>query len=260
MKYLACAVLLQLIHSFVLAQNFNSFQYLKDPYEGESYWGLLGSYSTLQNSVAPNSRKHKLSAFTFDITFRKIPKSKNKPHRFVQYKMLPDMLIFMKQVLEKGASINRSESSSITGGLAGWHRWAWDIKRKSNQAFSIGFALNDYFLGASYRDSNNELKTYEPQGWWLSAGPVLMHHFTLAKFCAIHSTFNYNFGFYKPVDITYAIVNNSYPKPHFLHLHTELVHKSGIAVAVDFSKLINRGNIPNRTQRLDLLAGYKFVF
>ncbi|MCG9879619.1 MAG: hypothetical protein MH472_03380 [Bacteroidia bacterium] len=100
---------------------------------------------------------------------------------------------------------------------------------------------------------------HEPQGWQIGAGPSigLVRHLN-NSFLLIGSS-SYTISFAKPVDISYAKADNAYPKPHFLHGNLTLMSKWGFFAEAQFVKLLNQGNLPNSTQRLDLKLGFSFV-
>lgn len=241
------------------SQGLKDFKYLKDPYQNESYLGFAGTYTFIRNNAAPFPQAHNLSDFSADINYRTVNFGKGERQYLGHYKLLPDLIFLLGKMINQKNNGLRGEGSSITSGIAGWHRWVWNVKTTSKQCFSAGFALNDYFLGNSYRDSTNGLKTYDPQGWWLSTGPTVMYHLALGKNFILHATTNYNFGFYKPINVSYATVDSKYPKPHFFHSHFELVSTIGLFAGIDYSAVINRGDISGKVRRLDCLLGFKFV-
>lgn len=244
---------------FTDAQSLKEFKYLGDPYDNELYLNVCGTFTLLRNNAAPYPEAHKFNAFSMDISGRNVTWEKGKPHYTMNYKLLPDLLFLTGKMINRKSSGNRTEGSSVSTGIGGWHRWAWNIAVREKQCVSLGFALNDYFIGNSYRDSSKNLHTYEPQGWWISSGPVVMYHRLLHKHLLLHSLVNYNFGFLKGVDITYAEKDPSYPKPHFFHIQSEIISSIGIFAGFDYTRVINRGNKQGKVQRLDFLLGYKFV-
>lgn len=242
-----------------ISQNLEDFKYLNDPYQDESYLGFAGTYTLIRNKVAPFPKAHSLQDFSADINYRTVNFDQGKKQYLGHYKLLPDLVFLLGKMFNNKSNGLRGEGSSITSGIAGWHRWAWNVKTTNKQCFSAGFALNDYFLGNSYRDSSNQLKTYEPQGWWLSAGPVAMYHLSMGKKFIFHGTVNYNFGYHKAINVSYATVDNKYPKPHFFHTHLEIVSSIGVFAGIDYSTVVNRGKIPSKVRRIDCLLGFKFV-
>lgn len=253
------SILIFLSANTISAQSFDKFKYLNDPYENESYLAFAGTFTRISNPVAPNPKAHQLQDFSADINYRTVNFKKGKRQYLGHYKLLPDLIFLFGKMVNRKNNGLRGEGSSLTSGITGWHRWVWNFKTTPNKCFSAGFALNDYFIGNSFRDSNNALHTYDPQGWWLSAGPVFMYHQTVSKHFIFHGTVNYNLGYLKAVDITYAEVNAAYPKPHFFHTHLELVSSLGLFAGLDYSTVINRGNIPSKVKRMDFLLGFKFV-
>ncbi|MCC7297531.1 MAG: hypothetical protein IT244_04295 [Bacteroidia bacterium] len=240
-------------------QNLKDFKYLKDPYQHESYLGFAGTFTAIRNNAAPFPEAHALQDFSADINYRSVNFDQGEMQYLGHYKLLPDLFFLLGKMINQKNNGLRGEGSSVTSGIAGWHRWVWNVKSKPKMCYSLGFALNDYFMGNSYRDSNNQLKTYEPQGWWLSAGPTAMYHAAIGKHFVFHGTINYNLGYYKPVNVSYAVVDNQYPKPHFFHTHVELVSSLGLFAGIDYTAVINRGNIPGKVRRIDGLLGFKFV-
>lgn len=99
----------------------------------------------------------------------------------------------------------------------------------------------------------------EPQGWQIGAGPAMGFARQLSPAFLLMGSGSYVLNFSRSVSVTYAKEDNSYPKPHMFHTQLTLMSKWGLFAEAQFVQLINRGNIPNNTRRLDLKLGFAFV-
>lgn len=255
--FFCCFIYCQLLG----AQNLSSFTYLKDVFEGERYYFVSASLVNLSNSKAlGNPANHKQSVPFFDIYFLKPNFKKAGLNRRVDYKLITDIFWLFKTITEKDESkLNAEVSSTLSGGLLGWHMYHWNIVAKPRQCLSLGLSVNDYFMGAIYSDSLGQISLQEPQGWQIGLGPAVGFTQELnAQFMLLVSS-AYVFNVLRPVSVTYAIENNSYPKPQVFHANLTLMSKWGAFAEAQVIQLINRGNIPNATRRLDLKLGFAFV-
>ncbi len=243
-------------------QSLKEFTYLKDRYHLESYFNFSAMLANIDNPAAPNNRQaHKQSVLFIDLYYLKPNFNKGGLNRRSDYKLLPDIFWLFKQITEKDESkLNASQGSSISGGIIGWHQWTWNLTAKPQQCISIGLTISDYFIGSIYLDSTqSKIVLHEPQGWQIGAGPVIGISQRLSNSFILIGSTAYVPSFLKPVSVSYAKEDENYPKPHFLHLNLTLMSKWGLFAEGQLVQLINNGNLPNTTRRLDLKLGFAFV-
>jgi hypothetical protein len=253
--------LLCLQWSFVHAQSLKKFTYLKDKFEDEGYIMVSGALVKLSNNKAPYQPEvHSQTVPFIDIYFLKPRFSSGGLNRRVDYKLMTDIFWLFKTITEKDESkLYASVSSTISGGLIGWHMFHWNVIAKEKQCVSLGFSLNDYFIGAIYQDSLGQASLQEPQGWQIGVGPALGFTQQLSNEFVLMASSAYVVNVLRPVSISYAKEDNSYPKPHVWHGNITLMSKWGVFTEMQITQLINRGNIPNSTRRIDLKLGFAFV-
>lgn len=244
------------------SQTLKEFTYLKDRFHQESYFNFSAMLANIDNPAAPNNREaHKQSVPFIDLYLLKPNFNKGGLNRRSDYKLLPDIFWLFKQITEKDEKkMYANQSSTLTGGIIGWHHWTWNVTAKPQHCLSLGFTLSDYFIGSIYQDnSNNNIILHEPQGWQIGAGPVVSVSQRLSNSFILIGSTAYVPSFLKPVNVSYAKVEDAYPKPHFLHANFTLISKWGFFAEGQFVQLINLGNLPNQTRRLDLKLGFAFV-
>ncbi len=244
-----------------MGQTLNDFKYLGDKYGGDSYIGVSFSYATLMNNAAPRPEKHHLSAPLLEIEFNRITFDKGKVTYRTDYKLITDLLFITGKMINRKSNGNNSEGSAVGCGIIGWHNFGWNVVAKPKLCIAPGFAINDYFVGSSYVYApSSDLVTQEPQGWYIATGPALFTHHYINRLFLLHLHSAYTFAFARPISITYAVANDSYPKPEFFHFDATLMTRWGIFAEAQYTRLINKGNIPNQTQRIDLKLGFSFVY
>jgi hypothetical protein len=255
-----CVGLLLLGPLWAMAQDLKSFTYLGDVYQKEDYLSVSILRTQLWNPAAPDDPSiHARGVNFLDAYYHRPNFEKWGLNRRVDYKLLPDMFWLFKTITEKDErEMYAKAGSSITGGIIGWHSWNWNVRVRSRSCVQAGFALNDYFIGAIYQKSGG-IVLNEPQGWQIGAGPSGGYTCLLSKNFLLTGTCQYILSFAKPVDVSYAKADNNYPKPHFWHTQITLMSKWGGFAEVQYVRLLNRGNLPNSTQRLDLKLGFAFV-
>ncbi len=244
-----------------MTQTLDKFTYLKDRFHQEEYLNFSFMLANLDNPAAPNNRAlHKQSVPFIDLYFLKPDFSKGGLNRRSDYKLIPDMFWLFKQITEKDEKkLYANQGSSITGGIIGWHHWSWNIIAKPQHCIGLGINLSDYFIGSIYQGENNDIVLHEPQGWQIGLGPVITMSNRINNTFVLISSAAYVPSLLKPVDVSYAKADDAYPKPHFLHGNITLMSKWGLFMEGQFVQLINRGNLPNQTRRLDLKLGFAFV-
>jgi len=243
------------------SQDLKSFTYLGDVHQKEDYLNVSLLRCQMFNPAAPDDPDMHAKGVNFlDVYYHRPDFTKGGLNRRIDYKLLPDMFWLFKTITEKDETeLNAKVGSSITGGLIGWHSWNWNLRTRDRTCLQAGFAINDYFIGALYRKPGGGIILNEPQGWQIGAGPSAGITHLLTKNFMLTATSQYIASFAKPVDVSYAKADKKYPKPHFLHSQVTLMSKWGAFAELQYVRLINRGNQPNATQRLDIKLGFAFV-
>lgn len=258
-KYL---IICLLFTQFLGAQTLADFKYLNYPYTNEFYIGVAVSRTTISNPDAPFPSRHKLQAFSGTVELKSTSFAKGGMRYYGQHKLLPDMLVLTKQAINVDPNvIYRNESSYLANGILGWHSFTWNLHDPKKYSVALGFNLNDYFFGSTYHTDTtpNSWVSPEPQGYYFAAGPTLQANYMLGKYFMAEMMASYSLSYWRAVSLTYATVNDKYPKPHFAQLHFELFSTWGLFAGIDYNFIINRGDIPNNTQRFDLSVGFRFM-
>jgi len=244
------------------AQNLSDFKYLNYPYENEWYLGIALSSSSINNTQAPRPEKHHLTAISGEIELKNSSFKRGDYRYYGQHKLIPDMLVLTKQAIDINTNVlNRDESSYLANGILGWHSWTWNLNKPTKVSYSLGLNLNDYFLGSTYNTdtTSNHWVSPEPQGYYFAAGPTFIGNYLLNKSFMLELMASYSVSYWRAVSLSYATVNNKYPKPHFAQINLELFTTLGVFAGVDYNFIINRGDIPNNTSRIDILLGFRFM-
>lgn len=259
MKTVCLIILLVIIQLLVRAQ-LRDFTYLKDPIEGMIFLGASASFATVSNNDVPHTPTgHSLSGILLDLQVLRPSFKKNGYNYRWDYKLIPDLIFLGNRVADRKGTANRQEESTITGGVIGWHSFAWNIISNKRWSMGAGFCTNDYIIGTTYNDTvNKELITPEPQGWYLSAGPSVVAAFALNRTFILYGSIMYAMSFSRPVSISYADVEGGYPRPHVVHANTMLLSKWGVFIETQWVQLINRGHLPNAVKRIELKLGFNF--
>lgn len=244
------------------SQNLQSFTYLGDQMGGELYLGFSAEYCMLANPEAPHPDLHNIRGFSGKVDMKRIGFEKGDQQYSMEYKLLGDVaLILHNQINGDGSQYYRQIGSSISNGLLGWHSWGWNVVATDRFTLATGFNLNDYFYGKTYVSdtTSNGVVSPEPQGYYFAAGPTLFSNVYLNDFLMINAKASYSFSYWRAVSLSYAVVDNNYPKPHFGSMNIELITKWGLFAGFDYNWVINRGNLPDKTSRKDFLLGFRFV-
>lgn len=259
-RYIILCVML--LPFFVTGQTLSEFKYFSKTYDDDIYIGLAPTYSFSWNSEAPDSEAHSVRGITGKLDIRKVNFKKGEKRYYYQHKLVFDMLLIIdNQINGDGSAYHRQEGSGFTTGWIGWFSMGWNIVGSDKFCLALGGNINDYFLTNSYRldtDINN-LTSLEPQGYWFAGGPSAFADYVLGKYFLFHSHFSYSLGFWRVVSLDYkgTQIDNSYPKPHFGGMNIELQSKFGLFGGVDYNWLINRGENPNNTKRIDIVFGFR---
>jgi hypothetical protein len=250
-----------ILHASAYAQSLKEFTYLKDKFEGEGYVMASGVLVNLSNKDAfINPQAHNQTVPFIDIYFLKPRFSLGGLNRRVDYKLITDIFWLFKTITEKDASkLNASVGSTLSTGLIGWQMFHWNVTAKQNRTISLGFSLNDYFIGSINQDTMGKITLKEPQGWQIGIGPAVGINQRLSNEFILMASTAYVVNVLRPVSISYAQEDNAYPKPHVWHGNITLMSKWGLFTEMQISQLINKGNIPNATRRIDFKLGFAFV-
>lgn len=218
------------------------------------------SITSVANPVAPNPDVHSKTGLAMRLDWKRYYIEKGGSRRFYQNKSIGDLLYLLGK--KTRWSVHRREESSFST-FIGWASWGWNLVAKDRHMFALGFNVNDYAVGATYiyTDTHGNPMTpvtQEPQGLYYGSGPSLFYDYALSEKMILQVHTAYTATFWRPLSLRYAQEDKSYPKPHFFHFNAELQTSFRLFVGFDFSMLINRGNLPNDTRRLDILIGYRF--
>jgi hypothetical protein len=238
----------------------------KEPRSGDPYTvaGFNPMISTLSNPVAPFPERHKQSALSFDFTFRKINTDKGKARFNYNNKALGDAINLLLQTFsaEDGENVTGAQEESYISNLIGYMDWAWNLNSgESRIQASLGFNLNDYLYYSRYTvDSlQGSLITFNPQGWYWSAGPHFGLNAVVTKDIQLEFAAGYSFAYWHAIDLDYAYnPDEPYPLPQFGQVKAELMSRWGFFLCGHYNWIKNRGHIPNAGKRFDLIFGYKF--
>lgn len=261
MRYILFSLFLMSVF-FVQAQHTHFFPYLGDEYLGYSYLGTSASYTRSWNNEAPNPDAHNELGWTAKIDIRTVNWAPGSLKYYFQYKMLGDVLTILdNRLMGDGSKYSRHQESILSNGILGWHSIGWTAWSNEQISLAPAFNLNDYFFGSSYKmDSvSNELRSPEPQGYFFAAGPAVLIDWKFSRFALLHLHAAYSFSYWRAVSLSYAEEDNGYPKPHFYQFSAEVLSPWGVFLGLDYNAVVNRGNLPNNTKRIDLLLGFRWV-
>ncbi len=245
----------------LFCQSINDFKYFNKEYANDNYIGIAPTIVSISNNEAPNPEQHKISGLSGTLEIRKVNFDINDSRFLYRNKLVFDLFLIVDNMInDDGNAYYRSEGSGLTTGIIGWYSKTWNIYSNQRLCLSVGGNLNDYFLTSSYRlEDTNSLSTNEPNGYYFSAGPSILFDFLVNKNFIVHAHANYSMSYWRAANNTYGdvIEDDSYPKPHFAGLNLQLQSKWGVYTEVDYNFLINRGNNPNNTKRIELIIGFK---
>ena len=260
------ALVLTLASLCANSQTLQSFNYLGDKFSGFGYFGVAYSNVRMKNDAVPQPDMHDLQGHFLELNYKHQNLAKGKWQYDLRGKMYTDVIKQLIDMIVGNNSVwNQSESTGLSTGPIGWHTFAYNTLETKKFLFSPGIHANDYFFFTNARSKQDEgrefavLTTQEPQGYYFGAGPSLLVSVLPSKFLLINFKSQYSFTYWRPVSASGAIVNDNYPKPHFVGLTTEFVTPWGVFFEIDHNRIINRGNIPNTARRTDFNIGFKFV-
>lgn len=242
------------------AQKLDDFVFVDKQYGNDAYVDLVASYSISRNPKAPNPDGHHVQGFTGKLSLRSVHFDVGEQKTLYQHKLLFDLILIIDSHLAgNDKALARQEGSGLTTGIIGWYSTGWNVFKTDRLSGAIGVNLNDYFLTNSYRLDfpKDDLTSIEPQGYWFAAGPSVFLDVGLNKYFLLHTHAFYSMSYWRAASLSYAERNDHYPKPHFGNFSFEVQSKWALFAGMDYSWLINRGNNPNNTKRLDFLLGFR---
>lgn len=246
------------------AQRIQDFEYLNDPIDQEIFLSVGISSSHLGNPAAPNAEDHAISAYTMYFDLRHYRLDAGRASFYYSNQLLGDMLLLLQRTIANPANANRAVGSSLSSGLIGWINWGWNLSRAGSVQPFVGLNLNDYFLTSTYEadtiPTSNNWGTYEPQGYYFAAGPMLGVRAALGKIALLEARTTYSLSYLRAASISYAFRDNAYPKPHFVQMQLDLLTKWGFFATLQHHRMLNRGPAPNTTRRWDGTLGFRFMF
>jgi hypothetical protein len=86
-----------------------------------------------------------------------------------------------------------------------------------------------------------------------------MADYLVNDYLLINLKTSYSIAYWKAVDVSDAIKDDSYPLPHFFGTSMELLSPWGVYLEIDHNRIINRGPNPNKGSRTDFNLGFKFM-
>lgn len=245
----------------LFGQSFRDFTYFNKEYADDTYLGIAPAFVLVSNRDAPNPEQHSLSGFSGTLELRKVNFDVGASRFLYRNKLVFDVLLIANNMInDDGSAYYRSESSGLTTGIIGWYSKTWNLYVNDRFCFALGGNLNDYFLTSSYRlDETDNLTTIEPNGYYFAAGPSMLFDYLINDNFILHTHASYSMSYWRAVNNTYGDVveDDSYPKPHFAGVNIQLQSKWGVYAECDCNFLINRGNNPNKTKRLEFVLGFK---
>lgn len=277
-SHFAFTIILMGTATTALAQNYNAssaqqsgtgtytlpqFSLGDQEFYGWGHWGVALSFSSLSNPAAPNKSAHSISGLAIKLDYKKYNLERGGKRMFFQHKTIGDLLFLLSKEVRKGQGAERAENSTLSTGLIGWTSWGWNVLGNNKSSIAVGFNLNDYIVGSTYVYTNAQgVKqtpvTTEPQGYYWGGGPSFFYDHQLTDKLVLQSFLGYSLAFWRAVSLSYAQEDKAYPKPHYLHLNAEVQTSFHLYAGFDFTAQLNRGDLPNKTKRLDLLVGYRF--
>ncbi len=263
-----CAIIIAVLFAPTSkAQTLEKFTYLGEIYgANELYIGVNPTYSMVRNKAVPFAKNHELNGISGDFSLRKVNFQQGKVSWNWQNKMYGDLLLLLNKALTKTSAndLNRKEGTSMTSGVIGWLDFTWAMNKPNGRfQWSLGANLNDYFYGSTIKlDSlpGENWATYDPQGYFLAAGPTVKMNYLLGNSFMLEFSGSYSISYWKALDVEYATnPDPDYPLPHWGQIDLELQSKWGVFTGVNYNWIINRGNIPSAGKRLDLILGFRFM-
>lgn len=243
------------------SQSFTDFDKQKSAYYDEPHFGFSLAYTSMSNPDAPYHEVHRQSGFTMQIYYKKYNLDKGDTRMYWQNKSIGDLLNLLVREIQTDKGAEREEGSVLSD-LIGKTSWGWNVNNARRLSTAVGFNLNDYIIGATYAERFNgepvNLKTSEPQGYYWATGPSVFVDYVLTNDLVLQAFASYSLSMFRAVSVSNAVKDKSYPKPHFANINIELQTSLRLYGGIDYTWLINRGALPNKTRRLDVVVGFRF--
>ncbi len=254
-----------LVTSHLTCQKLTDFEYLGEKYgSGELYLGLNPTYTFVRNNDAPFPNKHNISAFSVDLSFRKVNFERGSLSWNWQNKLLGDLILLIDKAFIDPNVLFRDEQTGFSSGPIGWLDWTIALNNADGKTqWSLGINHHDYFYTSTYTVdtiAGSSWASLDPQGYFFAAGPTLKINHLLCAPLMVEVSSSYSFSYWKAVGLSYAHQPDSnYPLPHFGQVDIELQTKWGVFGGLNYNWIVNRGHIPSNGKRLDLLFGFRFM-
>lgn len=224
------------------------------------HWGFALSYAALSNPAAAFSGNHHKTGVSLVVDYKKYHVNALKTRMYFRNNSLGDLLLFLgRQVLPNSGS-ERPEGSILTN-LFGWTSWGLNLAGNEIGSLGTGFNINDFIAGSTtverIQGGPDKKQLHEPQGYYWAAGPSVFLDFAITDNIVVQTFGSYSLPLFRAASLNGAEPRNSYPKPHFARVNLEILTLYKLFAGVDYTWMINRGNTPNKTQRLDVFIGYR---
>lgn len=243
-------------------QSLTDFKYYDYPFENEVYIDAALSFSNAFNPAAPNPSFHNKTGWTGAIGVRKYTFEPFQWRVYYHNKLVGDVFtIFNESVKNDPNIIYRSIESGLTTGILGWFNFTCNTVTTDKHSLGLGFNLNDYFLSSTYSSDStgNGWTSLEPQGYFFGVGPSVSYIYLPSKYIFLELNGSYSFPYFQAANLSYAIKEEDYPHPHFANLSIEIQSKFGFYFSTEYNFIINRGDIPNKTRRINYIIGFRFM-
>ncbi len=244
------------------AQGIQDFLYLKDPVQQETFLSVGLNRMRVSNPAAPSPENHNLAAFNLYLDLRHYRLEKGQMSLHYANPLVTDLILLLSETIDNPNSILRAEGSSLSSGPIGWLNLGWNLSGPGAAQPLLGFHHNDYFLGSTYvYDSvpGQGRISHEPQGYYFSAGPLLGLRAAAGSFALVELRGLYGLSYWRATSLSYAEENDAYPKPHWLHVQADVLTKWGIFGSIQYHGMLNRGDLPNATRRIDAVLGFQVM-
>ncbi len=243
------------------AQDLQNFAVNGTQYNEDAFWGFTLTNGLISNKEAPSPEKHKLSAIVIGFDCKVMDFDKSGWSFHWHNKVFGDLL---SELIKPKRESNSEESTTFTTGFLGCFDLTRNVTAGKMASIAVGLNANDHIIASRYfldTVSGKPSRTYylDPNGYHFSLGPTISYTFNIKDLVLLQARYAYSFSLWSPVsNRDFYIHTPDYPASHFDRWHVELQSKWGAYLHVDRSRLINRGEIPNKARRLDIGLGFRF--
>lgn len=241
------------------AQGIQDFRYLKEPLQRESFIAVGLNRSRTVNAAAPRPENHDLAYYNLYLDFRHYRIEKGEVSVSYGNPLMTDLLLLLRKTFDNPNSIYRAEGSQLSSGPLGWLNLGWNLSGPGTVQAFAGFHLHDYFLTSTYVDALEGRYSEEPQGYYFSAGPALGLRAAASKLLLAELRGQYGMSYWRATTTSYAVRDDDYPLPHWVHVQADLLTKWGIFFSLQHHRMLNRGPLPNSTHRWDAILGFQVM-